>query len=114
MVALETSMVVRARRGCRQAFARLWMANQARVRAQVSRKLPASVVDDVVQDVAVAALDGIASYRAESDFTSWLLAIARHRAASTLHRLRRQWAQVDERESVDRALASDADERQRG
>lgn len=113
MAPSEQLLMSRARAGCRRAFEKLWAVNEANVRAVVARMSPASVVDDVVQDVALGALSGITALRAEGDFRAWLLSIARHRAASARQRLRRQWAQEDAQRSVDSVTSDDAYERRR-
>lgn len=96
-----------ARGGCRAAFSRLWVAHAARVRACLSRRLPPHLVDDVLQDVALAALRGVGSLRRDGDFASWVLAIASRRAADACRQLRRDRCRVDPAAPVDTALACD-------
>jgi RNA polymerase sigma-70 factor (ECF subfamily) len=103
----------RARAGCRHAFARLWSAHEAKVRRLVARRAPAELVEDVVQDVALAALHGIATLRPGGDFAAWLLAIASHRAASAYQRFCRERARLDLRDSFDGDVADDAADRWR-
>jgi len=85
-----TRLLRLARTGCRRSFARLWVAHVAAVRAAVVRRAPADAVDDVVQDVALAALLGLPTLRGEAQFAAWLLAIARNHAASVWQRRRRE------------------------
>ncbi|MFY9343366.1 MAG: sigma-70 family RNA polymerase sigma factor [Planctomycetota bacterium] len=92
----QSRLVERARSGCRQAFGRLWSEHEGAVRAVVVRAAPACLVEDVVQDVAVAALVGIASFRSESEFAGWVTAIARHRAVSA----REVWRRHRERQGL--------------
>ncbi len=99
--------VDKARAGCRVAFARLWVAHAARVRARLARRLPAHLVDDVVQDVALAALRGVGGMRDDGDFTAWVLAIATRRAADACRQLRRDRLRVDRTAPVDDAAACD-------
>lgn len=87
----ETMLVQRARQGCRRSFARLWNVHAAALRAVVVRWVPRQLVDDVVQDVALAALAGIGSLRGgAANFAAWLRAIAHHRACTLLARQRRR------------------------
>jgi RNA polymerase sigma-70 factor (ECF subfamily) len=74
------ALVHRARRGERRAFGLLWQQHAATVRAVVASVLPFRLVDDVVQDVALAAMAKIGTLRAEQGFAAWLCAIARNRA----------------------------------
>lgn len=45
-------------------------------------------VDDVVQDVLIAVAEGIAGFRGDARFTTWLHGIARHKAIAHLRRRR--------------------------
>jgi RNA polymerase sigma-70 factor (ECF subfamily) len=103
----------RARAGCRFAFARLWATHEDKVRRLVARRAPAELVEDVVQDTALAALHGIGALRAGGDFAAWVLAIAGHRAASAYQRFCRERARLDLRGSFDADVADDSAERWR-
>jgi len=48
--------------------------------------LPLDVVEDVTQEVFMAAMQGIGRYRAKSLFRTWLTAIARHKVADYYRR----------------------------
>jgi RNA polymerase sigma-70 factor, ECF subfamily len=65
----------------RKAAARLVAAHiDAVYRYARHRLMPrADLVDDVVQDVFLAALDGLAAFEGQSSLRTWLLAIARHK-----------------------------------
>lgn len=107
------SQLRRARSGCRIAFARLWAAHEAKVRALAARRAPAELVEDIVQDTALAALHGIATLRAGGDFAAWVLAITSHRAASAYQRRCRERSRLDLRGSFDGDAADDDAERRR-
>lgn len=79
-------LVPRARAGCRRSFARLWNEHVDALRAAIVRSVPGQLADDVLQEVALAALAGIGSLRGTTgaDFAAWLRAIARNRANSML------------------------------
>jgi RNA polymerase sigma-70 factor (ECF subfamily) len=109
----HTRSILRARGGCRLAFARLWATHEAKVRHFVQRRVPAGLADDVVQDTALAALHGIGTLRAEGDFVAWVLAIANHRAASACRRWLRERARLAADDGLATAVAGDAEERQR-
>jgi RNA polymerase sigma-70 factor (ECF subfamily) len=52
--------------------------------------LPPEVVEDVTQEVFVAALQGIARFRGQSRFRTWITAIARHKVADYCRRRSRR------------------------
>ncbi len=83
-------LVAKARAGCRRSFGTLWRAHERRVRAVVEPILREGA-DDVVQDVAAAALVGITALRDDDagTFAAWLRSIARNRARSALGKRRR-------------------------
>lgn len=80
--------VRQAQRGCRHSFSRLWSEQVAAVRACIVRRVPPHCVDDVVQDVALAALRGVP--RLCGDFGAWLRGIASRRAADVGRRWQRE------------------------
>lgn len=91
------ALVARARAGCRRSFGRLWKRHERCVRAAVESVLRDGV-DDVVQDVAAAALTGIGALRDDSapTFAAWLGSIARNRARSAIGKRRRDRAAATE------------------
>lgn len=107
----ETNLIQKARAGCRRSFARLWNEHCGCVRAVVFRLLPEQLAEDVVQDVAVAALAGIRSLRdAERGcFDAWLRAIAHNRACSALTLLRQHREVEGSEPRVETAVAREAD-----
>ena len=102
-------LIRKARAGCRRSFARLWNEHVSGLRAVVLRLLPHHLADDVVQDVAVAALAGIGAVRAAEGgcFEAWLRAIARNRARSALASQCRYRALSGGEQTVEDAVASD-------
>lgn len=105
-----TRLLIRnARAGCRRSFARLWNEHVDGLRAVVMRLLPRQLAEDVVQDVAVAALAGIGALRAADAtcFQAWLRAIARNRSRSALLSQRRYRAMAGGEPTVETAVASD-------
>ncbi len=73
-------MITRSVHGDVAAFSQLVHQYQARVRAYIGCYLQrADGVDDLGQEVFVAAFKDIGTYRRESAFSTWLLGVARHR-----------------------------------
>jgi RNA polymerase sigma-70 factor (ECF subfamily) len=58
-----------------------WQDIERRLRPFVARQVPATDVDDVLQDVFVRMQRGLAALREEERFTSWLFQIARSSVA---------------------------------
>lgn len=79
----EQGRIAAARQGSAEAFTSLVEAYQARVRGYIARWVrdPATV-DDLAQEVFLAAWKGIAAYRGESPFGVWLAGIARLQTVS--------------------------------
>lgn len=103
----ETTLLVQmARRGCRRSFAKLWNEYADGLRAAVVRLLPRHLADDVLQEVALAALAGIGGMRGQAGahFEAWLRAIARNRASSALVRQQR-WRAIQAADDVALATA---------
>ncbi|MBL8750999.1 MAG: sigma-70 family RNA polymerase sigma factor [Planctomycetes bacterium] len=102
-------LVAKARAGCRRSFGSLWKLHERRVRAVVEPILR-EAADDVVQDVAAAALVGIGALRDDDagTFDAWLRSIARNRARSALGRRRRTRSTEASEPPVETALAGDA------
>ena len=59
----------------------LWQDVAARLRPFVARQVPATDVEDVLQDVFVRMQRGLGSLREEERFTSWLFQVARSSVA---------------------------------
>ena len=87
----STSLVERARSGDIAAFEQLVLANHRSVRAFLARYLQRTeTVDDVAQEVFLAAFKQMKQFRVEAKFSTWLLGIARNKA---LHCLRTELRQ---------------------
>lgn len=94
---LERTWVLAARRGDRSAFEQLWIRCAPIVSAIVRAHGPAHETSDLVQDVALAALDSIETLRDPERFTAWVASLARNRARDA-RRKRRDPAACDPRE----------------
>jgi RNA polymerase sigma-70 factor (ECF subfamily) len=106
--ALETSPDVRlveaVRRGDRDSFGRLYDLYAPMVHGILLARVPWDEVDDLVQDVFLAAFKRIHTLREAGAFGGWLAMIARNRAVD-FHRRRRETEELPEnlaqRSSVD-------------
>lgn len=68
-------------------FTRLWMQAQPVVTSLLTLRLrDRAAVDDLTQEVALAALQGFAEYDATRSFTAWTVGIAQHKAIDWLRR----------------------------
>lgn len=63
----------------------------------------ADVVDDMVQDVFVAALEGLSQFRGSSTLRSWLMGIARHKVEDFYRRQLRAAESLDDDDSAEPA-----------
>jgi RNA polymerase sigma-70 factor (ECF subfamily) len=74
-----------------------------------SRLAPrADLVDDVVQDVFLAAFNGLAAFEGQSSLRTWLVAIARHKIEDVFRRRLRACLSLDAANSPEEEPASDA------
>jgi RNA polymerase sigma-70 factor (ECF subfamily) len=87
--------VVAARRGDRRAFGALFEAYSAMVHGILLARVAPRHVDDLMQDVFVAALERIAGLQNVEAFGGWLAAIARNRATD-FHRTKKPTAELDD------------------
>jgi len=76
--------------GNRAAFETLCDRHLSSVYSRLRALLPAEAVEDVTQEVFMAALRGIQDYRGNSLFRTWLAAIIRHKVADYYRRRSRQ------------------------
>jgi RNA polymerase sigma-70 factor (ECF subfamily) len=84
----ETALLVRsAQNGDGEAFAQLYQRFARMVHGVALARIARTEVDDVVQDVFVAAFERLRDLREPAAFPGWLAAIARHRAADHGRRL---------------------------
>jgi len=87
--ALELAETIRAvASGDHAAFARLYAGYARMVHAIILGRVPRRDVDDLVQDVFVAAYTRIGELREAAAFGGWLAAIARHRATDYLRQVK--------------------------
>jgi RNA polymerase sigma-70 factor (ECF subfamily) len=87
-VETDTTRLVRsAQAGDGEAFAELYQRFARMVHGVVLTRIARTEVDDVVQDVFMAAFQRLAELREPAAFGGWLAAIARHRAADHGRRL---------------------------
>jgi RNA polymerase sigma-70 factor (ECF subfamily) len=78
----ETELVERARAGSIEAFTELVRAHQAAVRAYAARYVRGrDAIDDLAQEIFLAAHRGLGAYRGEAPFRLWLLGIGRRRVS---------------------------------
>ena len=88
-------LVVSARRGDRRAFGALFERYAAMVHGILLARVSPRHVDDLVQDVFVAALERVASLQTAEAFGGWLATIARNRAID-FHRTKKPTAELDD------------------
>lgn len=89
--------------------ARLWALAQPTVSAFLGSMVPGlRDRDDILQDVAVAVIDGFGSYDESRPFVAWALGIARNQALLHLRRRRRDRLVFDSRalDQIEEAFAS--------
>lgn len=80
----DPGLVVAARAGDREAFGVLYEHYARMVHGVLAARVPYDQVDDLVQEVFLAALQRLATLRAPAAFPGWLAAIARNRALDRL------------------------------
>jgi RNA polymerase sigma-70 factor, ECF subfamily len=79
-VSEDAQLVAAARNGDRAAFGRLYERHARMIHGVLLAHVPYSDVDDLVQDVFLAAFRKLSSLREPAAFAGWLLIIARNRA----------------------------------
>ena len=83
----DSSLVCEAVAGSREAFGELVSRHHRIVRTVLWRVLgDESEVEDVAQEVFMSALAGVADFRQQSSFQTWLLSIARNKAITILRK----------------------------
>ena len=85
-----TDLVIAAQQGDRPAFDQLYRSHARMVHGVLMSRVPRADVDDLVQDVFVAAYTRIRELRDAAAFGGWLATIARNRATDYLRRSREQ------------------------
>lgn len=78
-------LVEKASAGCSDSFRQLVETNHRRVRLYLGRYVQcATEVDDIAQEVFLAAFTHLSRFRRESKFSTWLIGIARNKALEFL------------------------------
>ena len=105
----ERELIASVLRKDRKAAARLVAAHIDAVYAYARHRLTphADLVDDVVQDVFVAALKGLAAFERQSSLRTWLLAIARHKIEDIYRQRLRAAIALDPDSGVDEPTADE-------
>jgi RNA polymerase sigma-70 factor (ECF subfamily) len=106
----ERELIAAVLRRDRKAAARLIAAHIDAVHGYARSRLAprADLVDDVVQDVFLAALEGLAAFQAQSTLRAWLLGIARHKVEDVYRQRLRAALPLDDVHGEGEATASDA------
>ncbi|HEV8245123.1 MAG TPA: sigma-70 family RNA polymerase sigma factor [Polyangiaceae bacterium] len=87
----EADWIAATRRGDSTAFVQLVRRHQARVRAFIGAYLrQPDEVDDLAQDVFVAAFNDFKSYEGDAPLGGWFVGIARHRVLNRLRKAARE------------------------
>ena len=94
----ERTLIAAVLRKDRKAAARFVAAHIDAVYAYARHRLAPRVdlVDDVVQDVFLAALDGLATFQHHSSLRTWLIGIARHKVEDIYRRRLRESLPLDD------------------
>jgi len=87
-VSLESELVARVRNGDQEAFAELYRKYAPTIHAVVLSRVPRDEVQDIVQEVFLAAYRKIETLRNDRVFGPWIVKIARNRAIEFYRRLR--------------------------
>ena len=99
----DGELVASVLRKDRKAAARFVAAHIDAVYAYARHRLTprADLADDVVQDVFLAALDGLAAFRGQSTLRAWLMGIARHKIEDVYRQRLRLPEGLDDLDSAD-------------
>ena len=92
----EVALIEAVRAGDREAFGRLYALYAPMVHGILLARVPYRDVDDLVQDVFLAALKRLGSLREAAAFGGWLAMIARNRAVDYYRRARETEELTDE------------------
>jgi RNA polymerase sigma-70 factor (ECF subfamily) len=105
----ERELIASVLRKDRKAAARLVAAHIDAVYAYARHRLTphADLADDVVQDVFVAALKGLAAFEGQSSLRTWLLGIARHKIEDIYRQRLRAALALDLESSEDEPIANE-------
>jgi RNA polymerase sigma-70 factor (ECF subfamily) len=106
----ERELIASVLRKDRKAAARLVAGHIDAVYGYARSRLAphADLVDDIVQDVFLAALNGLATFQARSSLRTWLLGIARHKIEDVYRQRLRASLPLDDLNEVGEEPPSDA------
>jgi RNA polymerase sigma-70 factor, ECF subfamily len=106
----ERTLVAEILRNDRKAAARFVAAHVDAVYAYARHRLAprADLVDDVVQDVFLAALNSLTTYQGQSSLRAWLLGIARHKVEDVYRQRLRAPAALEEGTAAETETAAPA------
>jgi RNA polymerase sigma-70 factor (ECF subfamily) len=106
----ERQLIASVLRKDRKACARLVATHIDAVYAYARHRLTprADLVDDVVQDVFLAALNGLAAFQGQSSLRTWLIGIARHKVDDIYRRRLRQPEAANDLDSMGEETSSEA------
>ena len=91
----EASLIACARGGDRASFDELVDRYRPKVRAYLVKRLPASEVDDVLQESLIAAWKAVPAYEGRSEFKTWLIAITQYKLQDHFRRQRTPPVDID-------------------
>ena len=74
-------LIVQFKDGCAEAFSTLYTRHISGVYRRVQYVIPESDVEDVTQEVFMAVLRSLPSFRGDSQFTTWLRTLTNHKVA---------------------------------
>lgn len=103
----DEELVKLAQAGKQEAFSVLYERYLSPIYNRLRALLPPEAVEDVTQEVFIAAVQGLDSYRGQSLFRTWLGAIARHKAMDYYRRRGRQPTTVPLDAEQDRPAETD-------
>ena len=104
----ERQLVASVLRKDRKAAARFVAAHIDAVYAYARHRLTprADLVDDVVQEVFLAALNGLAAFHGSSSLRTWVMGITRHKIEDVYRRRLRLHEALDEVDAIEESAAS--------
>ena len=104
-VSLECTLITRVRNGDQEAFAELYRTYAPMVHGVVLARVPRDDVQDIVQEVFLAAYRSLHTLRSDDLFGPWIVKIARNRAVEFYRKLKsteelnEQFSQTENRQS---------------
>jgi RNA polymerase sigma-70 factor (ECF subfamily) len=107
-VSIDAELVTLARRGNREAFARLHHAYASMGHGILLARAPRGEVEDLAQDVFMTAMQRLSTLRDDNAFGGWLATIARNRATD-FHRQKRDDVELVDDVAADPSSHNDAE-----